>query len=427
MSIVVNIKQNQKELKKIDLAMLKRWLSKEKLSFGVLNVAFASDEYEGKNDIRGVSFVIYDPQIIGRGIGFFLEQNYDLELTVNYFNSEHDIQLFYQLIEKFCDWLHVTEFLHENKFYSIDNLEELETEAINTNQGLLKNDLVCGLTVFGAIYPINIEASFLMSVKQLDEQEIAKRYQQYLNEKQQDDYYYAKAIIYEKKGQIFGSYVLTVGVPSIIPLRPYIPFGYQYSKDTTVQKWNIQFIVTPEFKRIGEISFDQLSEIFELENCPKFDEEHVIITLSKKQIEQIKKRNKLKFESYIKEILPAHIETVWNIITNNEDYSWRSDISKVKIINKKKFIEYDKHNFNTNFIIMKKEEMKEYRLDFDNQNLYGHWIGRIKTVNEQDTEIEVIEKINVKQKWKKILAKKMIKMKQKQYIKDLKKKINQKK
>lgn len=289
MSIVVNIKQNQKELKKIDLALLKKWLAKEKLLFGVLNVAFASDEYDGKNDIRGVSFVIYNPQIIGRGIGFFLGQNYDLELTVNYFNSEHDIQLFYQLIEKFCDWLHVTEFLQENKFYAMNELKKLKAEAISINRRLLKNDLERGLTVFGAIYPINIETSFLKTIKQLDEEELSIRYQQYLNEKQQDDYYYAKAIMYEKNGQIFGSYVLTEGVPSIIPLKPYVPFGYQYSKDTIIQKWNIQLIGGTEFKQVGSILFDQLSELFELQKCSKFDEDHIIVTLSKKQIQQVKR------------------------------------------------------------------------------------------------------------------------------------------
>ncbi len=424
MAIVVNIKQNQKELKKIDLAILKKWLAKENLSFGVLNVAFASDEYEGKNDIRGTSFVIYNPKIIGRGVGFFLDQNYDLELTVNYFNSEHDIQLFYQLIKKFCDWFHITEFVQENKFYSTDELEKLTTEAINTNRHLLKNELERGFTVFGAIYPINIENSFLLKIKQLEEQEIAKQYQHYLNDKQQEDYYYAKAIMYEKKGQIFGSYVLTEGVPSIIPLKPYIPIGYQYSKDTIVGAWNIQFIGGSEFKRIGEVPFEQLNQLFALQDCPKFDEDHIIVTLSKKQIEQIKQRK--TFESYVKETLPCNIELVWNTITNNEDYRWRSDISNIEIVNEKNFIEYDIHNFATKFTITKKIETEEYQLDFDNQNLYGHWIGRFKPINEQNTEIELIEQITIKQK-KALLIKAIVKMRQKKYINDLKKEISKKK
>ena len=35
-------------------------------------------------------------------------------------------------------------------------------------------------------------------------------------------------------------------------------------------------------------------------------------------------------------------KTVWNIITDNQNYSWRNDLSKVEVIDESHFDEYTK-------------------------------------------------------------------------------------
>ena len=37
------------------------------------------------------------------------------------------------------------------------------------------------------------------------------------------------------------------------------------------------------------------------------------------------------------------IETVWKTVTSLENFSWRSDLSKIEILNDKQFVEYTNH------------------------------------------------------------------------------------
>ena len=44
--------------------------------------------------------------------------------------------------------------------------------------------------------------------------------------------------------------------------------------------------------------------------------------------------------SNIKAVFPCDIQKVWDVVTSLSNYSWRSDLSKVKIVSEKEFIEY---------------------------------------------------------------------------------------
>lgn len=57
---------------------------------------------------------------------------------------------------------------------------------------------------------------------------------------------------------------------------------------------------------------------------------------------------------------------LWDIITDNSNYKWRTDLSKIEIIDETHFIEYTKNNFPTYFTITAKEKSKEYKLDLKN-------------------------------------------------------------
>ena len=47
---------------------------------------------------------------------------------------------------------------------------------------------------------------------------------------------------------------------------------------------------------------------------------------------------------------------LWDIITDNTKFTWRSDLSKIVIVDDKHFIEYDKNNFPTYFTITSKKK-----------------------------------------------------------------------
>ena len=78
----------------------------------------------------------------------------------------------------------------------------------------------------------------------------------------------------------------------------------------------------------------------------------------------------------IKAVLHCDIEKVWNLITSLDNYSWRSDLSKIEVLTVgKKFVEHSKDGYATAFTITLFEPMKRYEFDMDNENMHGHWVG----------------------------------------------------
>ena len=108
-------------------------------------------------------------------------------------------------------------------------------------------------------------------------------------------------------------------------------------------------------------------------------------------------------KSNIKKRFTCDKNKLWNIITDNSNYKWRSDLSKIEIIDETHFVEYTKNNLPTYFTITSKIKLKEYKFDLENDNLKRKWIG---IFNELP------------------MAKSYLKNQQKRYIKDLEKELN---
>ena len=125
-------------------------------------------------------------------------------------------------------------------------------------------------------------------------------------------------------------------------------------------------------------------------------------------------------KSVIKEVLPYNINTVWNAIRNIEAYpQWRSNISRVEILDDARFVEYGKNAFPTTFIITKEEKPFLWEFDIDNSNIQGHWIG-ILHETENGTETEFTEVISVKKLILRPFVKAYLKKQQSRFMEDLK-------
>lgn len=124
-------------------------------------------------------------------------------------------------------------------------------------------------------------------------------------------------------------------------------------------------------------------------------------------------------QSNIKKAFRCDKEKLWNIITDNTNYSWRSDLSKILIVDKDHFIEYTKDNFPTYFTITKKNKLKRYEFEIENTNIKGRWIGLFKEISDGCIELDFTEEVEVNSFMMKILAKPYLKKMQKRYIKDL--------
>ena len=124
-------------------------------------------------------------------------------------------------------------------------------------------------------------------------------------------------------------------------------------------------------------------------------------------------------------ILNSYIYKVWKIILDIDKYSmWRSDLSKVKIIDDNKFIEYTKEGYATSFTITFVEPHKRWEFDMENNNIKGHWIG-IFTSKGNETQIDFTENVILKKWFMKPFVKSYLKKQQTQFVLDLKKTLNQ--
>lgn len=131
-------------------------------------------------------------------------------------------------------------------------------------------------------------------------------------------------------------------------------------------------------------------------------------------------------KSIIKKEFSCKLEEIWQIITDNTNYAWRSDLEKIKIVDDNNFIEYAKNGYPTYFEIIAKDPLKEYQFNIKNSNLVGKWTGKFYTTSENKVLLDFTEEIEVKSLPMKLLAKQFLKSQQKRYMKDLENIINNK-
>ena len=124
--------------------------------------------------------------------------------------------------------------------------------------------------------------------------------------------------------------------------------------------------------------------------------------------------------SNIKTVLSADISKVWDVVTDVENYSWRSDLSRTELLEKKQFVEYTKEGYPTTFTITSSVPYERWEFDMENSNMKGHWVG-IFTPKEGKTEIEFTENVTVKKIFLRPSIKRYLRKQQTLFVADLEK------
>ncbi len=124
--------------------------------------------------------------------------------------------------------------------------------------------------------------------------------------------------------------------------------------------------------------------------------------------------------SNIKAVLSADISKVWDVVTDIENYSWRSDLSRTEVLEKEQFVEYTKEGYPTTFTITSSVPYERWEFDMENSNMKGHWVG-IFTPKEGKTEIEFTENVTVKKIFLRPSIKRYLRKQQTLFVADLEK------
>ena len=115
----------------------------------------------------------------------------------------------------------------------------------------------------------------------------------------------------------------------------------------------------------------------------------------------------------------SDIAKIWMIVTSCEDYEWRSDLSKIEVVEQgKRFIEYTKDGYPTEYTITVFQPYERYEFDMENDNMTGHWTG-IFSMEKDKVCIDFTENITVKKLFMKPFVGMYLRKQQATYLQDL--------
>lgn len=216
MSVTARIKQKSLFKKKMNLEDIIKFTG---LSYGVCD-----ENYRLNKDEIGEHTLIYDETKLARGFELWLEGS-DVLLSLSLPTAPSEIRLFYSLVEKIWNEFSTKKYLREDEeayLYEDEEFikwdEEASIVALEDMTSKTEDEYRC-FEIFGIYNPISIGQRELQRIDcNLNNLE------EYLNEIQSLDVYYATPSVYRKKdtNELFGIYSIVADIPCVVPNKPYI-------------------------------------------------------------------------------------------------------------------------------------------------------------------------------------------------------------
>ena len=122
----------------------------------------------------------------------------------------------------------------------------------------------------------------------------------------------------------------------------------------------------------------------------------------------------------VKVIFSGDVKKVWETVTSLKNVAWRSDLSRIEIVDDKTFIEYTKEGYATTFTVTATDPYRRWEFDMENDNMKGHWTG-VFTQKGEETEVDFTEDVTAKKLVMKPFVGAYLRKQQAQYISDLSK------
>lgn len=117
----------------------------------------------------------------------------------------------------------------------------------------------------------------------------------------------------------------------------------------------------------------------------------------------------------------SSIDKIWSTITDNSNFTWRTDVSKIVVQDRGNFfVEYSKKGCPTEFRTTLKIPHERYEVDFKADKVSGHRKCIFKKSNGR-TKITFISEMETEGRTGSVFAGRRLKKRQKRYILDLKK------
>jgi len=124
--------------------------------------------------------------------------------------------------------------------------------------------------------------------------------------------------------------------------------------------------------------------------------------------------------SKIEKELPYNLQEIWNVVTNNDDYTWRRGIEKIEKISENTFIEHGK-NYQIEFEIVTFNEPILYEFNMKSNIYRGVWRREFIGISSEKTKMVFTEKICFNNVFLKLLSYLILNLEkiQEEYFEDL--------
>ena len=122
--------------------------------------------------------------------------------------------------------------------------------------------------------------------------------------------------------------------------------------------------------------------------------------------------------STVTALLPYPPERVWAVVTDLENWQWRSDLRRLDHTGADAFTEYDKTGFPTRFTDTDRRPASLWAFDLENANLTGRWAGTFSPEGG-GTRVTFTEAAAVKKPWMRPFARGYLRRQQARYLSDL--------
>lgn len=270
--IIIKNKSSKKELPSIEV------LTNGSFKYGSFDGVRLNMEEKGPDG----SISMFNPERIGRGMSVGFGDN-EISLFLPLPTSAEEITDFYDLAARVADfWNCEVEASQGGQIFDPHNSGELAENTKTSSLEAMK-ELISGRIknpiLFCARWALYLDDN---DIELLNTDSPLNALGEFMHKMQNIDAYYARPNIMTTKRRdcIFGMYVFTEGVVSIVPAMPRCPFGFKNAKTGKpihVEDWYICLYAREEEKVIGHIMYDDFFKVIKNEDFLRYDAQNILL------------------------------------------------------------------------------------------------------------------------------------------------------
>lgn len=270
--IIIKNKSSKKELPSIDT------ITNNTFKYGSFNGVSLNMEKRGPDG----SISIFNPEKIGRGMSIGFGNN-QISLLLPLPTSVEEIGYFYDLASRMADfWNGEVEATQDGKPFDPYNSNELAENAKASSISLIKemtNGKFKNPILFCARWALYLNENDLELLKSDNPLEALG---DFMHKMQYIDAYYAHPNIMTTKRHdcIFGMYVFTEGVLSIVPAIPRCPFGFKNAntgRPVNIEDWYVCLYSGKEEKVLGHVMYEDFLKALKKEDYLTYDAQNILL------------------------------------------------------------------------------------------------------------------------------------------------------